>query len=225
MHLSSGIRKVPKHELTNFPHVRLTPRRLRDLINLFASTFDRHSIQCAGYEVDSFDAIGQLVDVTGSKYASTLELTGHDPGYVTVELSRNTAQLYISDVDVTLLSGVSRKIHALLSTRPFWISLFPCTSPRSTIPSLIFPSFIPLTGALGISRAFGVDFWIALIPLVAVVAAYYVVGFYLDAFAHSRIQLTDGASFWDRNRDPIFVTLIGGSVLLVPTALIAIATR
>jgi hypothetical protein len=194
-YVSFKVHKLSKHELTEFPHVRLTPRRLRDLIDLLASTFAHHSIQCAGYEVDSFDALGHLVEATGSKYTSTLRLTGNEPGRAVVELSGHGASLYIDDVDNTLLSGVSRKVHDLVSQRPFWISLFPSTSWRSTMLAASVAVVLVLAVALGISRAFAVDYSLAVGSLYLVWLAYCATGLYLDIAAHSRIQMIENASF------------------------------
>ena len=206
--------KVKKSLRKHYPILRLYKSDLEKIFNLFKDNYPEIKIVADGFKLDDFSELSKI----NKQEIVDFKISADDPedflgNSISVEFSKDSTTIYLSDEDDIKLRGLAAQIGDILSDRKSYLRFF------ATFWAP-FLSFLILETLIG----FLIKESVALIQLLTVllVAMLLVWGSRLDTKKHSLIYLYDdssASSFLKRNKDKILLSaisaLMGGIITLV----------
>lgn len=206
--------KVKKSLRKHYPILRLYKSDLEKIFNLFKDNYPEIEIVADGFKLDDFFELSKI----NKQEIVDFKISADDPedflgNSISVEFSKDSTTIYLSDEDDIKLRGLAAQIGDILSDRKSYLRFF------ATFWAP-FLSFLILETLIG----FLIKESVALIQLLTVllVAMLLVWGSRLDTKKHSLIYLYDdssASSFLKRNKDKILLSaisaLMGGIITLV----------
>ena len=207
--------KVKKNLLKNYPILRLYKSDLEKIFKLFKDHYPEIEIVADGFKLDDFSELSKI----NKQEIFDFEISAHNP-FLSVDFSRNSARIYLSDEDDIKLRGLADKIADILSERKSYLRFF--ANPWT-------PNLICLIGFILIfSLSKEVKTPLYLFPFyILFIGLWYFWGIKIATKKHSLIYLYDyssAPSFFKRNKDRILLAIlsaaIGGIITLIISLLL-----
>jgi len=224
------MKKIIKSYSKRYPILRLFKDDLEQIATLCKENFEGYKIEAGGYELDDISELSkinkrEISNFSISAHAPYTSDEGHlipRPPYISLNISKISIKLYISDKDNIKLSGIFSKIDAILTKRRSFLRIL--ASKWMQIPFLLMHVltlwFYP--------DEYKIQKVLLIISIAILAVLWFLWAYNTDKKRHGLIYLLNShskISFLKRNRDKIFLIIIGAVVGGVLTFLIELLTK
>jgi len=194
------MKKVRKSIFETVPPVRLYINEVRELYEVVCGNSEDVVMEVEGYQLSSADELKKVP----VREVHNLEIKGFRP-MVSVELRRNTAQVYVGSGDVNG-KGIASELMDILARGRAKVYFVPSGFWGTII------GFTPLWGGIFMQKAMMISVGIAWL---AGCVSLMVIDFRFRFNSYSTVLLIERAevsSFWSRNKDQLLIKGVSGVV-------------
>lgn len=199
------MKKIKKSKSKKYEVLRLYKDDLEKIDTIFKENYKDYEIIVDEYKLDNISEISKIK----KRETTDFSISAYPP-YISLDISKKSAKLYISDEDDLKLCGIFSKIDNILRKRISLFSVF-------TIPWIFYPVQIILLIILwvvpikrfNIPKSFMLSFFIF-------VVIWNFGAFWFKLIKHSLIYLLEDShsklNFFQRNKDKVIISIISAII-------------